>query len=93
MRPAPRNKSTSQGSLGPGPEVAAEMGDALGHAHRRDGSEGGSSVGIGGMRHPGQPRVRVCILLQPVLDPSGPRRGCSVMCFTKDCLLLLQLGT
>lgn len=52
VRPAPRNKSKSQGSMGPGLEMATEMEGVLGHAHHRDGLEGGSLAREGGMMHP-----------------------------------------
>lgn len=51
-RPVPRNKSRSRGSLGPGLEVATETEGVLGHTNHRDGSEGGSLAGVGGMMCP-----------------------------------------
>ena len=51
-RPAPRNKSRSQGSLGPGLEMATEMEGVLGHARHRDGLEGGRVDREGAMLHP-----------------------------------------
>lgn len=43
------------------------------------------SFGVGrDIDHPGQCCVRMCILLQPSLDLSVPRRGCPVMCLSKD---------